>query len=89
MLLSFIPDFPAIKLNPNLVLNILLPLIVYQISAYASWKEFKKNSRPIALLSIGHVIFITFLVAVIVCHALLPQLGWPLAFILGAIVPPR
>jgi monovalent cation/hydrogen antiporter len=87
MLLSFIPGLAAITINPDLVLNIFLPILVYQISAFLSWKDFKKNVRPIALLSVGHVLFITIIVAVII-HKMLPQLGWPLAVVIGAIVSP-
>src|SRR5947208_2978873 len=81
MLLSFVPFFPVINLDPKLVLNFFLPLLVYQISAFSSWHDIKKQIRPIALLSIGHVIFITSLVAIVI-HALIPQIGWPLAFVL-------
>lgn len=87
MLLSLVPFFPEIRLNSQLVLDIFLPLLVYQISSFSSWRDMKKQARPIALLSIGHVFFITILVAV-VFHALIPQLGWPLAFVLGAIISP-
>lgn len=87
MLLSFVPNFPIIQLNSTVVLNIFLPLLIYQISTHSSWKDVKKNIRPIALLSIGHVIFITVLVAIIV-HTLIPELGWPLAFVIGAIISP-
>lgn len=87
MLLSFVPYFPVVYLDSNLVLNFFLPLLIYQISSFSSWREVKKQMRPIALLSIGHVIFITLLVA-IVMHALIPALGWPLSFVLGAIISP-
>ncbi len=87
MLLSFVPGLATVTLNPSLVLNIFLPMLVYQISAFLSWKDFKKNVRPIALLSVGHVLFITIIVAVII-HKMLPQLGWPLAVVIGAIVSP-
>jgi Na+/H+ antiporter len=87
MLLSLVPIFPHINLNPTLVLNVFLPVLVYQISAFTSWQDFKKNLRPIALLSVGHVIFIVILIAVIM-HALIPQLSWPLAFVLGAVIAP-
>ncbi len=87
MLLSFIPHLPTLTLQPNLVLNIFLPSLVYQVSAFSSWKDFKKNIRPISLLSIGHVIFITLIVAVIF-HKLINGLSWPLAFVLGAIISP-
>lgn len=87
MVLSPFLQLNYIDLHPALVLQVFLPLLLYQISTSASWKDVKKNIRPIALLSLGHVIFITFLVA-IVFHALLPELGWPLAFILGAVISP-
>jgi Na+/H+ antiporter len=87
MVLSFIPHFPQFTLNPMLILNIFLPVLIYQISSFTSWKDFKKNLRPIGLLSVGHVIFITFVVAFVV-HYFIPQLGWPLAFVLGAVISP-
>jgi monovalent cation/hydrogen antiporter len=87
MLLSFIPYLPEIQLDPNLVLDVFLPILIYQISSFSSWRDLKKQIRPIASLSIGHVVFITVLVAY-VTHALFPQIRWPLAFLLGAIISP-
>lgn len=87
MILSLFPLFPHVHFNPELVLNVFLPLLVYEMTAETSWREVKFNFRPIFLLSIGHVIFITIAVAVVI-HALLPQLGWPLAFVLGSVVSP-
>lgn len=87
MILSFIPQFPKVRIDPDLMLHVFLPILIYQISAFSSWYDFKKNIRPITLLSIGHVAFITFIVAYIM-HAFIPELGWPLCFILGAVVSP-
>lgn len=87
MLLSFIPSFPEIHLNPKLILNIFLPFLIYEISAFSSWRDMQKQVRPITLLSIGHVIFITCITAVVI-HILIPQMSWPLAFVLGAIISP-
>jgi Na+/H+ antiporter len=87
MMLSLFPNFPRLQLNPDVVLNFFLPLLVYQISTSTSWKDLKKNVRPITLLSVGHVLFITFVVAVCI-HALIPELGWPLSFVLGAVIAP-
>ena len=87
MCLSIVPGFESVTINPNIVLNIFLPLMVYQISGFASWKDFKTNIRSITLLSVGHVIFITIIVAMVI-NALIPQLGWPLALVIGAIVSP-
>jgi Na+/H+ antiporter len=87
MIISFIPHMPEIQLNPDLVLNIFLPVLIYQISSSSSWKDLRKNQRPVLLLSIGHVIFIAVLVAVIM-HALIPQMSWAIAFLLGALISP-
>lgn len=87
MLISILPNVPYVTLKPELVLDIFLPLLIYVTCAELSWRDVKINLRPIALLSIGHVIFITFLIAVVI-HTLIPQMGWPLAFLLGAVVSP-
>ncbi len=87
MLISLLPHFPHIEIKPELVLNIFLPLLIYQISATTSWRDVKKNLRPIALLSVGHVLFITLVVAVIT-HAIIPGMTWPMAFVLGAVISP-
>jgi len=87
MLLSLLPGLPVVTLQPDLVLHIFLPLLVYEASIFFSWKDVRRHLRPIALLSVGHVIFITILVAVAI-HALIPALGWPLAFVLGAVISP-
>lgn len=87
MLLSFFPPFQNIMLEPKIILNVFLPMLLYQISSSSSWKDVKSNMRPIALLSIGHVVFITFLVAITV-HWLIPEIGWPMAFVLGAVISP-
>jgi monovalent cation/hydrogen antiporter len=51
-----------------------------------SWREFRFNLRPITLLSLGSVVFTTLAVAA-AAHWLM-DLGWPVGFVLGAIVSP-
>lgn len=87
MLLSYVPYFPKVTLDPQLVLDVFLPLLVYEITAFSSWREIKREFRPISLLSIGHVVFITLLVAMFM-RILIPGLSWPLAILLGAVVSP-
>ena len=80
-------DFPLISQHPELVLNVFLPLLLYQFSSFSSLREFKKHIWPITLLSVGHVLFITVLVACLIRY-FLPQISWPLAFIIGAVISP-
>jgi len=87
MLVSLLPFMPEVHIKSDLVLDIFLPLLIYEMSAETSWRDIKVNLRPILSLSIGHVVFITVLVAVVI-HTMIPSLGWPLAFVLGAVVAP-
>jgi CPA1 family monovalent cation:H+ antiporter len=50
--------------------------------------QFKAAISPITRAAVGLVLFTTLLVAV-AAHALIPDLGWPMAFLIGAIVSPR
>ena len=84
--LALIPGLPRIRLAPELVLLGILPPLIYSAGVAMSWREFRFNLRPIALLAFGCVIFTAGAVAA-VAHYLL---GMPLAvgFVLGAIVAP-
>jgi CPA1 family monovalent cation:H+ antiporter len=84
--LALIPGLPRIELAPELVLLIILPPLIYSAGVAMSWREFKFNLRPIALLAFGCVVFTTCAVA-IAAHFLL-GLPWAVGFLLGAIVAP-
>lgn len=85
--LSFVPGLPTIRLDPNLVFFVFLPLLLWAAAYFTSWRDFRANARPITLLAIGLVTVTTLAVASI-AHWLLPGLGWAEAIILGAIVSP-
>src|SRR5947208_2717662 len=84
--LAFVPGMPSLELPPELVLLVVLPPLIYSASVAMSWREFKYNLRPIALLSIGCVIFTAGAVAT--ATHLLFGLPWSIGFLLGAIVAP-
>jgi monovalent cation/hydrogen antiporter len=86
-LVSSIPWLPREPLDPDLILYLFLPPILYADAFDASWTDFRRWLRPILMLAIGLVVFTTVVVGV-VTHTLLPQLPWPVCFILGAIVSP-
>jgi monovalent cation/hydrogen antiporter len=85
--IGLIPGLPHISLHPDVVFLIFLPPILYAAAWTTSWPEFKAAKRPITLLAIGCVIFTTCAVAW-VAHIFIPGLGWPEAFVLGAIISP-
>lgn len=84
--ISFLPGMPRIALQPNLVLSLLLPPLLYRAGVNMSWRGFRANLRPILLLAVGLVVLTTVAVAGVSHFAL----GLPLAvgFVLGAVVAP-
>jgi monovalent cation/hydrogen antiporter len=84
--LALIPGLPSLQLAPDLVLLLVLPPVIYWDAVKMSWKEFRFNLRPIALLAIGCVVFTTIAVAA-ATHWLL-GFPWAVGFVLGAIVSP-
>jgi CPA1 family monovalent cation:H+ antiporter len=84
--LAFVPGMPPVELPPDVVLLMVLPPLIYSASVAMSWREFRANLRPIALLAIGCVIFSACAVAT--ATHLLIGLRWDVGFLLGAIVAP-
>jgi Na+/H+ antiporter len=84
---SYLPGVPTIHLEPEVVLLGLLPPLLYAAAIGTSLVDFNANRRPILLLSVGLVAFTTVGVAIVV-HAILPEVGWPAAFAIGAVVAP-
>ena len=85
--LSFVPHLPEVKLDPNIVFFFFLPALIYPAALFTSWRDFRRNLRPILLLAVGLVLLTTITIAW-VAHSLVPGLPWAAAFALGAIVSP-
>ena len=85
-LLAFVPSVPRVWINPDLVMLVLLPPILYASGVGMSWRGFRANLRPILLLAVGCVLATAGVVATAV-HYLL-GVSWPVGFVLGAIVSP-
>jgi Na+/H+ antiporter len=86
VILALIPGLPTVKLQPDFVLLMVLPPLIYSSAVAMSWREFKFNLRPISLLAVGCVLFTTIATAA-VAHWWL-GFSWSVGFVLGAIVSP-
>jgi monovalent cation/hydrogen antiporter len=84
--LGFIPGMPELELEPDLVLLIFLPPLLYSAAFFSSLRDLRANIRPIGLLSVG-LVALTAIVVAGVAHWVV-GLSWPVAFVLGAIVSP-
>ena len=85
--LGFVPGVPNVELNPDIVLVIVLPPLLYSAAFFSSLRDLRRNIRPISMLAIGLVLATTFGVAY-VAHMLIDDLSWKAAIVLGAIVSP-
>lgn len=85
--LGFGYDWPALDIEPHLVLAIVLPAALYPAAITTSWRDFRASLRPILLLATGLVATTTLAVG-IAFKWLVPQTPWAVAFALGAIVSP-
>jgi CPA1 family monovalent cation:H+ antiporter len=85
--LSYVPGVPAYRIDPNVVLLLFLPPLLYAAAWRTSNRSLRANLRPIGLLSVGLVLFTTLVVG-LVAWAVVPGLPLAAAFALGAIVAP-
>jgi CPA1 family monovalent cation:H+ antiporter len=87
LLLALIPGLPRLELNPELVLILFLPPLLYPAALFTSWRDFHANLRPIFLLAVGLVLFTTVAVGFL-AHYFIEDLPLAAGFVLGAIVSP-
>src|SRR5580658_3269076 len=85
--LAFTRHVPRPHVDPDLIILLVVPPLLYSAAWSTDWLELKRNARPITLHAVGLVIFTMAIVAVVV-HVTVPGFTWPLAFTLGAIVSP-
>jgi CPA1 family monovalent cation:H+ antiporter len=85
--LGFVPGTPQADVDPQFLLVLVLPPILYQAALLTPWRDFKANLRPIGLLAFGLVIATTLAVGAVL-KLLIPDIPWAAAFVFGAIVSP-
>ncbi|MGA4542194.1 Na+/H+ antiporter [Uniformispora flossi] len=87
LLLAVIPGVPELRIEPDLLLPLLLPPLLHTAGWRTSWREFLANAKPILLLAVALVLVTTTAVAY-VAHAVVPGLPVAAAVALGALVAP-
>ena len=84
---ALLPGLAPLEIAPSVVLSVFLPPLLYSEAWRASWRDFRRWLRPILSLAIGLVAFTILSVGLAAKH-LMPELPWPVCFLLGAIVSP-
>src|ERR671914_691101 len=85
--LGFVPGLPEAELEPELVLVVFLPPLLYSAAFFANLHDLRRDVRAISMLAVG-LVLATMCTVAAVAHALVDGLPWAAAFALGAIVAP-
>ena len=85
LLVPLLPWTPQLRLEPDLILPVVLPPLLFAATQRSTASEFRREARPILLLAVGLTIASAAAVAV-AAHAV--GLAWGPAWVLGAVVSP-
>lgn len=84
--LGLVPGLPEVEMEPDLVLVIFLPPLLYSAAFFADLRALRRYARALTLTAVG-LVLATIGVVAVVGHTVL-GLPWPMAFVLGAILSP-
>ncbi|WP_265444265.1 cation:proton antiporter [Flexivirga meconopsidis] len=87
IVISFVPRTPDIEIDPELILAGVLPPLLYSSAVNMPSQDFRRNLKAIGALAVL-LVALTTLGMGWMFHAVLPGIGWPAAFALGAVVSP-
>lgn len=85
--IGFIPGLQTIDFNPETILLIVLPPILYYAAFGLSFREFQKNWKVIFSLALSLVVLTTGVIGILF-KWFFPEYSWGIAFAFGAIVSP-
>ncbi|MGW7672698.1 Na+/H+ antiporter [Streptomyces sp. NPDC054775] len=85
VLIGLMPNFRDVQLPPGVVLLIFLPPLLYAEALTISLHQILANLRTIVMLSVG-LVLTTALTVAGTAHGF--GMGWPIAFVLGAVLAP-
>jgi len=84
---SFIPGLPEFAIEPELILTIVLPPLLYSSALEVSFQSFARSSKHIYRLGVG-LVLVTALAVGLLAWWLIPGISLPAALLLGAVVSP-
>lgn len=84
---AYLPGVPHYELDPEIVLPLILPPLLYTAASDSSYLDLRAQLRPVALLSVGYVLFATLAVGW-AAYQIVPGMPLTAALVLGAVVAP-
>lgn len=86
LLIGFSPLLPTLSLNPDVVLFLFLPVLLFEGAWNMNLAHLKENWLPVLLLAVPGLVLSVLVVAVLLHWGL--GLSWLLVLLLGAIISP-
>jgi Na+/H+ antiporter len=87
VVLAFARHLPHPHVEPDFILLLVVPPLLYGAAWTTDWLEFRRAAFPITVHAVG-LVLVTMAAVAVVVHYTVPAFTWPLAFTLGAIVSP-
>src|SRR5688572_28435669 len=87
LLLAVAPGMPAVVPAPELVFIHSLPPLLSIAGFDTANRDVREMLRPIVSLAVG-LVLVTITTVAVAVHTVMPEIGWPAASALGAIVSP-
>ena len=75
VVVSFLPRVPKVELDPDLVLFVLLPPLLYAAAIRSSLLDIRRLVRPIVALAVG-LVLVTVVAVGFGLHAVVPASPW-------------
>lgn len=85
--LSFVPAVPDVDVEPEWILAVVLPPLLYSAAVTMPAQDFRRNFKAISGLAVL-LVLVTTAGAGVLFHLLIPDIGWATAFALGAVISP-
>ncbi|MDA0174847.1 Na+/H+ antiporter [Solirubrobacter taibaiensis] len=86
LVIGLVPGLPSPAVDPDIILFVFLPPLLYAAAISNSASELKANAKPIGLLAVG-LVLVTIGAVAAVANAVM-GVPWAAAFVLGAVLGP-
>jgi CPA1 family monovalent cation:H+ antiporter len=87
LVIGLTPGLPMLVVDPDVILLVFLPPLIHAAAWTTSPRRLRAEARTVGLLAVV-LVGVTMACVAAVAHAVVPALGWPAAFVLGAVVAP-
>ncbi len=85
LMLAALPAAPVLRIDPELILPVVLPPLLFAATQRTTATEFRQQAAPVLVLAVGLTASTACVVAVVAHVGGLP---WSVAWVLGAVVSP-